>query len=326
MSSAPIFVIVPQREKERFEKYIRNVAALSAADAFKVIGVPSQNADQEELDRRFHEVCETIATYKKAGAFSDLILHREVKCSNRSSIARECGGKSTSISNERTLKKTLEDRGAHWKVHASREVEKWEYSRLNLETWLQQFHRLGIIDIAQGLLKQIEVFSPSQTNTAFQLTAAESAGLKIQYCYVDDGEPGGSYNEVKKALEHLHSASKVTAVKWDKSAQTLTLPVVDADQLVLCEDGLWSGVETRDRLIALSKIKSESRAIKLRFAVISDFGLRIVRHAIRNLGLNNVEVDVLERCYFRQYLTKNLPTALEHGRRFRDEGVFRPAS
>ena len=140
--------------------------------------------------------------------------------------------------------------------------------------------------VGRRLAAQLRVIRPGQMKPdPFAPRTEDRLGQRQLHCYVRDDDRGGSWVSIQDALTHSHSPSAVGEIVWDKTAKKLLLPLGDLDEVVVYEDGLWSGSETVRRLRAL-KDSPVAYTLRLKFAVVSDFGILVVRHAIRSLGLS----------------------------------------
>ena len=71
----------------------------------------------------------------------------------------------------------------------------------------------------------------------------------------------------------------------------MDFPKIEVDEFILHEDGLWTGSEAVRRLRAMQKAPP-SAPVVFKYGVVSDFGIRVARQAIRSLGLKGlVSVD-----------------------------------
>lgn len=240
-----------------------------------------------------------ISTYPPQ-ADNRLFVERDVECSIMDLTAwwrdhaygHPAVRKLSPAAMRRELIEHLRTTGGHWRDHALAEIRRFEGRRGNLDAWLQQFGELGQPDIGRKLAAQLRVIRTGELPTgAFSASEADVIGLRRINCYVEDGDPGGSWLEMKSLLEHSCPRDTVHAANWDEEAARLTLPDVPADEILIYEDGLWSGKEVVKRLVGLRE-QPGTAIVKLRFAVVTDFGLMVARQAIRAIGLEGrISVD-----------------------------------
>lgn len=150
----------------------------------------------------------------------------------------------------------------------------------------------------------------------------EMLGQKVCYCYISDEDPGGSWVSIKDLLTHAHKPENVACVVWNSESGEIQFPACTVDDFVVCEDGLWSGSETKRRLEALRTSGVNGR-VRLKFAAVSDFGLRVARHAIRSLKLTHqVQVDAHD-AEIVKFLNVDLPKDLLTGEAMEFEDYFK---
>lgn len=229
-----------------------------------------------------------------------LFIDREVKCSienltdwwKANSFGRVESHKLSMKAIERVVNEHLQATGRHWKTHATAQIERFEGPRSSLDGWLQQFARLGCIDVGRKIASQLNVIKTGAfPNTAFKILAADLLGARRAHCYIEDHDIGGSWGEMRALLTHAYPTGSVFPVHWNEAAGSIEFPDEDVDEIVIHEDGLWSGHETVRRLKSIAASPPPA-AIILKFGVVSDFGLMVTRQAIRKLGLNGkVTVD-----------------------------------
>ncbi|WP_394654043.1 hypothetical protein [uncultured Sphingomonas sp.] len=214
---------------------------------------------------------------------------------------------------QRELKDHLDAKGISWRTHAVAELEKFEGPQIKLDVWLQQFQTLGRPDVGRKLAAKLRVIKTGAfVKTAFAPQAASLIGHRQANCYVRDSDDGGSWVEMQSLLMHTFPMGSVFPVHWDKDAQRLDFPATDVDEFVIYEDGLWSGSEAVRRLEAIAAAPPAAR-VTFRFGVVTDFGISVVRQAIRSLGLTaSVTVDTTG-LQAERFLSSPVPGHLETG-------------
>lgn len=100
------------------------------------------------------------------------------------------------------------------------------------------------------------------------------------------------------------------------------LPQTHAHEIVIYEDGLWSGSETVKRL-RMIKETSRGGPIRLKFLIVTDFGLMVARQAIRHLELQNVVTIDAGDARLECFLKPDLPPKLLHGEGMDPKAYFK---
>jgi len=223
---------------------------------------------------------------------------------------------------QRELKDHLDTVGISWRTHVVAELAKFEGPQVKLDVWLQQFQLLGQADVGRKLAAKLRVIQTGAfVKTAFAVRTTDQIGHRQANCYVKDADGGGSWVEMQSLLTHTFPPNKVFPVLWDKDTCRLDFPTTDVDEFVIYEDGLWSGSEAVRRLKAIAAAPPAAR-VTFRFGVVTDFGLLVIRHAIRSLGLTtSVTVDTagLEASRF---LAAPLPEHLQLGMGIKQDDYF----
>ena len=212
--------------------------------------------------------------------------------------------------------------GAFWKIYAENQLREYDGDKTSPTAWMEQFNKLGIGYIGKRLLMQIKVIRFDGPTRPFAAKEHEMLGQKVCYCYISDEDPGGSWVSIKDLLTHAHKPGNVAGVVWNSKSGKIQFPECTVDELVVCEDGLWSGSETKRRLEAL-RASGVNVRVRLKFAVASDFGLRVARHAIRSLQLTHqVQVDAHD-AEIVKFLNTKLPKEFLTGEAMEFEDYFK---
>ena len=203
----------------------------------------------------------------------------------------------------------------HWKTHANEQLNRFEGPKISIDGWIQQFNQLGMSNLGKQLLMRTEVVKTSDFNDLFKRKRADLIGQKTLHCYVSDNDAGGSWVAIKDHLTHHNPPDEVVGIHWKKEAAQIALPSSACDQIIIYEDGLWSGSETLKRLNAI-KEANYKRPIKFKFAIVTDFGLMFIRQAIRKLDLfPQVQIDASDS-EVRKFLIEDLPEPIISGEGF----------
>lgn len=288
-----IFLIVPAEFESELRTLLEENVIQVAQSSIRVLTDASAKKTEK---KSWVEVANTIGqhfTIHPPDSKHILLLHRDAKCDdvklkkswNQHGNAPKKFRKLSETSLVQKLKRTLRDEKVYWHEHATAQLGNFDNKTTALDGWMQQFSELGSPMVGQRLAMQLRVIRPgNQIPDPFEPRPDERFGLRQLHCYVKDTDRGGSWVSIQDALAHGHFAESVKEAMWDKEKDRLTLPIEQADEVILYEDGLWSGSETVRRLKAL-KSSPPNCVIRLKFAIVSDFGLMVVRHAIRAFEL-----------------------------------------
>ncbi|GGJ52795.1 hypothetical protein [Sphingopyxis bauzanensis] len=276
-----------------------------------------------------NDLIESLSTIQ-ADKPHKLILHRDTKCSidklQRWWKTQGFAATDFQVQSEKNIRKILkmqwEADGHHWRVNAVKQASAFEGNKLSIEAWVEQFGKFGQQSVGRKLAAQLRVVRPMEMQCMpFALRPTDIIGLGQANCYVEDDDIGGSWLDIKACLSHTHPKGTVHPVVWNKAEATLKFPSIDVDQFVLYEDGLWTGTEGVRRLKALQKAPPNARVI-LKFGIVSDFGLHVLRHAISKLGLaDQVHIDA-SASEFMKFLRDGLPEELLLGREMSLQAYF----
>ncbi|NTG08836.1 hypothetical protein G6L25_16875 [Agrobacterium rhizogenes] len=193
---------------------------------------------------------------------------------------------------DREVTKHLEATGRHWRTHALAQLARFEGPPTVLDAWLQQFGTLGCSQIGRKIAAQLHVIKTGDfPHAAFRMRPTDLIGRRRAHCYIEDDDMGGSWGEMRALLTHACPPASVFPVRWNEANGTIDFPAEEMDEIIIHEDGLWSGHETVRRLQTIAAAPP-SASITLKYGVVSDFGLMVTRQAIRSLGLSGkVSVD-----------------------------------
>lgn len=253
-----------------------------------------------------------------AGDGSFLLIDKEVRASQQKLRHRwEEKGNDPShvyVQGERRvlekLEKVLRNLGYHWQSHAQTQLDRFQGQTTPLDKWCRQFFDLKVGYLGRSLLMQLQVIGFGDQDRPFAPRKHETLGQKLLHCYFDDGDHGGSWISVQDQLSHDLPEEAVHAIQV--SGDDFSLPDTDADEIVIYEDGLWSGSETIKRL-RLIKDSGYLRPIRLKFVVVTDFGLMVVRQAVRYFELQNVVRIDASYARLETFLKPDIPPELVHG-------------
>jgi hypothetical protein len=187
------------------------------------------------------------------------------------------------------LRKIFMQLGFHWRAYARAELARFDGQTTPIDRWCGQLSDLKVGYLGRRLAMQLKVVGFGDSNRPFAPRSHESLGQKVLHCYFNDGDHGGSWISVQDQLSHDLPAEMVQAIRVTTDA--IELPHTEADEIVIYEDGLWSGSEAVKRL-RLIKASGCLQPIRFKFLVVTDFGLMVARQAIRHFKLQNmVRID-----------------------------------
>lgn len=330
MARAVAFLVVPSAFQAEFEDFARETLARDSQSSARVLTDSTKQSYQTDVNAEVtKDLINSLATYNPDR--SDLLLiQRDTKCSTHrlESWWKSQGLPSANVKilAPQAIKRTLTERwvaaGVHWRTYANRQIANFDGRKLSLDHWIQQFSRLGFAGVGRKLAAQLRVVRPAEIQTQpFALRPADLIGQTQAHCYVKDDDEGGSWVDIQSLLNHIHPKGSVRPVVWNTSAETLDFPGEAVDQLVLYEDGLWSGLETARRLEAMAASPPPAQVV-LKFGIVSDFGLLVARHAIRSLGLvNRVQIDTSSSELIR-FLRSDLSEDLRNGQTYSPTEYF----
>jgi hypothetical protein len=314
----------------RVQSVVREMIVPGATDRVQIMAdTLAATFATDVRSRTAEELIDRISLYPQHPD-NRLIVSHEAQCSISELSewwdANEHGGSSVEKLKPKPLtrevKRHLESAGLHWRVHAQTEIRKFEGPCSGLDAWLQQFGELDCSTIGRKIAAKLRVISTGAfMRGAFAVRGVDLIGHRSANCYVQDDDPGGSWVEMQAILNHACQPGTVFPVHWDKDEERMTFPDVPVDEFVIYEDGLWSGNEAMRRMLAI-KAASPAAPVKLRFGVVTDFGLMVLRQTIRSHGLNGrVSIDTSTPEYLR-FLKADLPEPLRNGLGMEPDGYF----
>ena len=323
MTSPMVFIVTQSgRARNYSERVLRDVvphkrnAIIALEDTAFGVGDPSEKVNDAT------QAAKNIADFidvANSGDGSFLLVDKENRTSLQKLVLRweESGNDPSHVYKEighrchERLDKIVRRLGYHWRSYAQEQLERFEGQITPLDKWVRQFVDLKVPHLGQRLLMQLQVVGFGDQDRPFSPRMHETLGQNVLHCYFDDGDYGGSWISVQDQLSHDFPEEIVQVIKV--ADDHLILPETNADELVIYEDGLWSGSETVKRL-RLIKESNWTKPIRLKFLVVTDFGLMVARHAVRYLGLENVvRVDA---CHSRieTFLKQEIAKGFSHGR------------
>jgi hypothetical protein len=321
VSTGILFLIVPAAQEADFTNYVRDSLAVRRRSSVRILtDAISASYSTNIKTAASNDLIENLSAFAPA-LDHRLIVHRDTQCNfdqlkawwaSQGFQPQNCH-QYTHTAIKRVLKEVWESAGYHWRTHSIAQANNFDGPKISIDAWVQQFAELGHPKVGRMLAAQLRVIRPmDMPNKPFALRPTDVIGLTQANCYVQDNDIGGSWLDIQASLSHAHPKESVFAVHWDKAEGTLTFPDVNADQFVLHEDGLWSGSEAVRRLKALKQDPPNAQVV-MKFGLVSDFGLHVIRHAIRTLGLmDRVQIDP-SASEFMQFLIDEVPDDLRLG-------------
>jgi hypothetical protein len=198
----------------------------------------------------------------------------------------------------------------HWRDHALTQIGKFQNQTTDLDDWCRQFFDLGVGHIGRRIAMRLEVVEYGGFAEPFEPKLHERVGQSLLHCYVQDEDTGGSWKSISDHLAHTYPSHLIEPIPVKD--HKLIVPKTNADEIVIYEDGLWSGSETVKRLQKLATDPIDT-PLRLRFAITTDFGLMVARQAVRHFNLQGRVVIDPNNARFEQFVTPDIPSALERG-------------
>lgn len=322
MAEAKLFVVTKKGRAEEFSEVALRVVIPRFRHAIVTIdedeiGFGGSSTRQSDVSKAAQNISDYIDD-AGAGPGSHLLLDRELTASQEKLRNRwqNAGREPALVHKEEHNRllgqfgRILKELGFHWETYAVGQLSRFSGQTTPLKDWQDQFSRLKVGYLGRRLLMQLQVVAFGDNGRPFAPRRHEMIGQKTLHCYFNDGEQGGSWVSVQDELSHDISTDMVRPIEVTPGG--FSLPAGDVDELVIYEDGLWSGRETVKRMVAIKNLR-EVRQIRLRFAVVTDFGLMVARHAIRHYQLQtSVRVDA-NGARFEKFVRPGLPSELELG-------------
>lgn len=315
MAESKVFIVTRRADSEDFSDRVlrdvipqhRNSIVVFEEEAFGIGNVTeaakkiSNVIDDADADEDSH-----LLIVKETRIHHDKLRHRWD--SSGKDVSRVYLGEERRVLERFT--KVLKQLGFHWRSYAQEQLEKFDGQTTPLDKWCGQFFDLEVGHLGRRLCMQLQVIGFGGHNSPFAPLSHESLGQKVVHCYFDDGDHGGSWISVQDQLSHDLPEENVHAIRC--TADAIELPEIEADELVVYEDGLWSGSETVKRL-ELIRASGCRQPIRFKFAVVTDFGLRVARQAIRYFGLQNVVRIDPNEARLERFLCPDVPPELLYG-------------
>lgn len=325
MAGAKIFVVTPKASAEEFsERILRDVIPRHRQS---VIVLEEEAFGINNVTRAAKGISDVIED-GDGNRNSYLLIVSSTRADHAKLKHRwDASGKDTGriyVGEERRVlekfEKVSKELGYHWNAYAQIQLQRFDGQTTSLDKWCRQFFDLKVGYLARRLAMQLQVIGLSDHSRPFAPKAHEALGQKVLHCYFNDGDHGGSWINIQGELSHDLPADMVQAIHT--TAETIKLPDCDADELAIYEDGLWSGRETVKRLSNIKAIGC-ARPIRLKFAVVTDFGLMVARHAIRYFELQNlVRIDAND-AKLERFLKTDIPGEFLYGEGMEPEAYFR---
>lgn len=207
----------------------------------------------------------------------------------------------------RELQKSVVEVGCYWFDRVISKVAKWTHENIehqDINYWLSQFDRLQGDSkkwIGEFLLKNLNVLSSEEMATLFFQSNTQAAELvDVAHCFIryKDGKSGDAISQVLKKSAFAAVGTDIDPVTWDSVLRNTKAH----NEIVVYEDGLFTGVEIRDVLLALMGAEGGKKDViqlsseevgrlkewrhTLKFCIATDVGLRRLEDSIGELGLN----------------------------------------
>jgi hypothetical protein len=273
-----------------------DVEQVRAVDAYTNLLQKIQAVPQRATDKPFVVAVREVAN--KLALKPGNSQYFEVKITSAGALTRVTGSGGRSVLESHVTRCGLSVRSA-----ASSMVGQWTHATLDHEhvnAWLDQFARLGSAWIGKALLGQ------------FELKAAPHLGALLSQIRVDDAdalcvnrEPRGGFKSadvIGNMLDKRFTGRGVYASPAE------AIERYGKRQVVLFEDGLWSGTEAvgildsmlgkRDHRLKTEKLNDpgllQQVQFRLAYGIGTDYGQAVVRRALSDRGLENFQIACAE--------------------------------
>lgn len=331
MAEIRVFIVTRRVRADKFSERVlrdvipphRNSVILLVEEDFGVGDATLPNNDVTQAAKNIADVIDDA----DADDDSHLLIDKETRASHVKLQRRwEESGKDPSriyVQEEQRvfqkLEKVLKELGFHWNTYAHAQLQRFVGQITPLDKWCGQFFDLKVGYLGRRLSMQLHVIGLGDHNRPFAPRRHESIGQKVLHCYFNDGDHGGSWISVQDQLSHDLPEGMVQAIQM--TADAIDLPESDADEIIIYEDGLWSGSETVKRL-RLIKESERLQPIRFKFAVVTDFGLMVARQAVRYFELQNVVRIDANDARLERFLGPTIPPELLYGHGMEPHAYF----
>lgn len=292
MSKEQVVLVVPRGRASSFEEIAVSILPFRWRDRVTIFEEPDWEGTKPNLSGALaDEVTEMIGNLR-VPEIAMLILHRDLRSSEKrieQNIAADgqFSAQKKVLSDagiRRALKDFYSGLGYFWKVYAQAQISKYQGKSTSLDAWLHQFNTLGIPKIGRRLASALRVLDPAEDDfPAIVSRSSDRFGQKLIHAVIGDADRGGSWVGLQQLLAQRFPEDQVATITFDVDSGELQFPECDYDEIVIWEDALWSGYETVKRLKALPKNIPPS-LIRFKYFIVTDFGLSVVRHAIREMN------------------------------------------
>lgn len=208
----------------------------------------------------------------------------------------------------------------HWREHALQQIGRFQNQTTPLDDWCDQFFNLGVGHIGRRIAMRLEVVEYGGFAEPFEPKKHERIGQSLLHCYVQDEDAGGSWVSISDHLTHTYPDHLVQPIFLED--HRFVFPEAEVDEIVIYEDGLWSGSETVKRIqkIAVGPI---GPPVRLKFAIVTDFGLMVARQAIRHFNMQGrVAIDA-SSARLEHFVKSDIPDALKRGEGLDPQAYFK---
>lgn len=286
-----IFIAIASGEVDRLTERISKDALPSWTEYIKIKGFSKPTGLESQAKEQTQEIEDELSQIWNSEGYANIFIDSSLQIDSERLLdegAKIRIAKTGTISSE--INTLIKKQCLHWLTYSIKQCKKSGICFQHPQAWKQQFDDLGFGWVAEGLLKQLKVFSDAEVRQALYFHEADTLGLRVAHAYVQDRGLGSSSLNMKDLLEHTQ-VKDIFEVDLDNDNSVL---FSEHDVVYFYEDGLWSGVELVRRL---EKIKTWSAAkerkvrVVFRFAVTADAGLYAGRHFLQKNKLVTVEVS-----------------------------------
>jgi hypothetical protein len=285
-----LVIVVPYSEEQATRSRIAELAVFGWEQHLRLVGGTVRRGGG--YDARVASARKILEVVDEFDANS-LIVAKEVICDSSTIEERDSldyRPLHLRILRDRQIPRELLSMGLQWRQILGGRLAYWSSRKIAVDDWLRQFDELGTYWVGEALLRQIDVIGPNEVVQAFQMPA-EVLGPDCIFTFISDDDPAASSNRMGALLTQMYGRAHV---KHFVAALTDSSP---GGRLIVCEDGLWTGIELRNLLARLSaggdlEQAVQGKRITFRHCVVADYGLWITKQFLDHKKLHFVDLSL----------------------------------
>jgi hypothetical protein len=284
-----LLIVVPESEVTPTSRRISAIAVHGWEDWVRITPGPVRRVaagQSQDISRTILEIADGFGA-------TDLVVAKEIWCHDKALKERtdlRIDRRSITLI-RKDLKPRLESLGLCWRQILSDRLVHYSQRKTDTDQWLRQFEAFGYRWVGEGLLRQFDVISPDELGRAVRFPIQATIGSTLRFAVVlEEDDLGASSYRLGGVLAQEYGDDSVKDLPKALSEFPKT------DQIVICEDGLWTGTELKKTLSRLAKggdlenLANERRFL-LRYCAVSDYGILVCRNLLRHLNLNSVDLS-----------------------------------